>query len=41
MAQSRTRLAKWGASFAVRIPKAIREAVQLKPGGELELEVHP
>ena len=39
MTRSRTRLARWGAGFAVRIPKAIIEAAQLKPGDELELEL--
>jgi antitoxin MazE len=39
MTRSHTSLAKWGTSFAVRIPKAILEAAQLKPGDELELEL--
>jgi antitoxin MazE len=39
MERSHTALAKWGTSFAVRIPRAILEAAQLKPGDELELEL--
>lgn len=39
MARSNTKLAKWGTSLAVRIPKAIIEAAHLKPGDELEIEL--
>jgi antitoxin MazE len=39
MARSNTSLAKWGTSLAVRIPKAIVEAAQLKAGDELEIEL--
>ncbi len=40
MARANTSLAKWGSSLAVRIPKAILEAAQLKAGDELEIELH-
>lgn len=39
MARSHTSLAKWGSSLAVRIPKSILDAAQLKAGDELELEL--
>jgi antitoxin MazE len=39
MARSHTNVAKWGSSLAVRIPKAILEAAQLKAGDELEIEL--
>ena len=39
MHRSTTSLAKWGSSLAVRIPKAILEAIQLKAGDELEIEL--
>lgn len=39
MKRSSTNLAKWGSSLAVRIPKAIIEAAQLKPGDELEIQL--
>ena len=39
MSRARTNLAKWGSSLAIRIPKAILEAAQLKAGDEVEIEV--
>jgi antitoxin MazE len=39
MVRSHTSLAKWGSSLAVRIPKAMLEAAQLKAGDELEIEL--
>jgi antitoxin MazE len=39
MARSNTKLAKWGSSLAVRIPKSILEAAQLKAGHELEIDL--
>ncbi len=39
MTRANTHLAKWGTSLAVRIPKAIVEAAELKPGDELEIEL--
>lgn len=33
-----TRLAKWGTSLGVRIPKPLQEAARLKPGDEVALE---
>ena len=39
MARSNTNLAKWGTSLAVRIPKSIVEAAELRPGDELEIEL--
>jgi antitoxin MazE len=35
----KTRLAKWGNSLAVRIPKPIADAAQLNAGDKLELDV--
>ncbi len=35
----KTHLAKWGNSMAVRIPKAVAEAAELRPGDHLELAV--
>jgi antitoxin MazE len=35
----KTRLAKWGNSMAVRIPKSVAEAAELRPGDHLELAV--
>ena len=39
MPRFNTSLARWGTSLAVRIPKAIVEAAELKPGDELEIEL--
>ena len=39
MKRSNTHLAKWGSSLAIRIPKAILEAAELKVGDELEIEL--
>lgn len=39
MKRSNTSLAKWGSSLAVRIPKAMLEAAQLKAGDKLEIEL--
>jgi antitoxin MazE len=33
------RVAKWGNSLAVRLPKAVVEALQLKEGDEIEIVV--
>jgi antitoxin MazE len=35
----RTRVARWGHSLAVRIPKPLAEATGLRPGEEVILEV--
>jgi len=35
----KTRLAKWGNSMAVRIPKSVAEAAELRLGDHLELAV--
>ena len=32
-------IAKWGNSFAVRLPKAVVEALGLKEGDEIEIQV--
>ena len=32
-------VAKWGNSLAVRLPKAIVEALKLKPGDEIEITI--
>jgi antitoxin MazE len=32
-------VAKWGNSLAVRLPAAVVEALQLKPGDEIEIQV--
>jgi antitoxin MazE len=40
MSRASTSLAKWGSSLAVRIPKAILDAAQLKAGDALEIELH-
>ena len=39
MRRSHAILAKWGTSLAVRIPKAIVESADLKPGDELEIDL--
>ncbi len=39
MERSSTNLAKWGTRLAVRIPRAIVEAAQLKRDDELEIEL--
>ena len=39
MNRASTNLAKWGSSLAVRIPKAILDAAQLKAGDQVEIEV--
>jgi antitoxin MazE len=36
---ARTRLAKWGNSMALRIPKPVADAAKLRPGDELQLAV--
>lgn len=33
----KTQVAKWGNSMAVRIPKAVAEAAELRPGDPLEV----
>jgi antitoxin MazE len=33
------RVAKWGNSFAVRLPAAVVEALELKAGDEIEIRV--
>ena len=33
------RVAKWGNSLAVRLPVAVVEALQLKEGDEIEIEI--
>lgn len=33
------RVAKWGNSLAVRLPTAVVEALELKPGDEIEIHV--
>ena len=35
----KTQLAKWGNSMAVRIPKAVAEAVRFRPGDNVEMAV--
>jgi antitoxin MazE len=35
----KTQLAKWGNSVAVRIPKALADAVEFRPGDTLEMTV--
>jgi antitoxin MazE len=35
----KTQLAKWGNSLAVRIPKPVAEAAELKAGDDLEVDV--
>jgi len=37
----KSRLAKWGNSLAVRIPKAVAEAASLREGDDLEFSVEP
>ena len=37
--QADTRLAKWGTSLGVRIPKPLQEAARLKPGDKVALEL--
>jgi antitoxin MazE len=32
-------VAKWGNSLAVRLPKAVVEALKLKPGDEIEITI--
>lgn len=32
-------IAKWGNSLAVRLPAAVVEALQLKPGDDIEIQV--
>lgn len=32
-------VAKWGNSLAVRLPSAVVEALDLKPGDEIEIEI--
>jgi len=32
-------VAKWGNSLAIRLPSAVVEALQLKPGDEIEIQV--
>jgi len=34
-----TRLAKWGTSLGIRIPKPLQEAAHLKPGDKVALEI--
>ena len=36
---TRAQLAKWGNSYAVRIPRAVLEKAQVKEGDELEIRV--
>jgi antitoxin MazE len=36
---ARSQLAKWGNSMALRIPKPVADAAELRPGDELELAV--
>ncbi len=33
-------IAKWGNSLAVRLPAAVVDALDLKPGDEIEIHVH-
>lgn len=40
MERSNTKLAKWGTSLAVRIPKGLIEAAKLKLGDQLDIELH-
>jgi antitoxin MazE len=35
----KTRIARWGNSIAVRIPKAVAEAAKFRPGDRLEMAV--
>jgi len=37
----RTRIAKWGNSLALRLPKAITSSHFMKEGTEIELTEHP
>jgi antitoxin MazE len=37
----RARVAKWGNSAAVRLPKALVDEMKLRPGQELEITVRP
>ena len=39
MRRAETSLARWGTSLAVRIPKAIAEAAELKAGDALEIDL--
>jgi antitoxin MazE len=39
MRRSETQLSKWGSSVAVRIPKPLLEAAQLREGDSVALEV--
>ncbi len=39
MRSAQTQLSKWGSSLAVRIPKPILEAMQLREGDDLAIEV--
>jgi antitoxin MazE len=39
MRRSQTQLSKWGSSVAVRIPKPLLEAAQLREGDSVALEV--
>ena len=32
-------VAKWGNSLAIRLPSSVVEALQLKPGDEIEIDV--
>lgn len=32
-------VAKWGNSFAIRLPAAVTQALELRPGDEVEIEV--
>ncbi len=32
-------VAKWGNSLAIRLPKAVVEALRLKPGDEIEITI--
>jgi antitoxin MazE len=37
--EARMQVAKWGNSLAVRLPAAVVEALELKPGDEIEIHV--
>ncbi len=37
----RARVAKWGNSAAVRLPKAMVDEMNLRPGQEIEISVRP
>jgi len=37
--QSKTRVARWGTSLGIRIPKPLQEAAHLEPGDQVELEL--